>query len=190
MKRLALLFISVWVLSTLSAQDKVITPPLGLTFGMNESEFETAMARYGTPDSTTIEDFGEQVSFTDVKIGNTTADYFLGNFVDGKLFEAAVVYFVDDDKLQDKYDELCKIITSKYGTGESTRKFLFPFEDDEATFVDAVKGGYTEIMTLWQITNYIAISITYTPAVCLLYQSAELKEIADKKIEQKNAEQF
>lgn len=190
MKKLTLIILAVLISSLIIAQEKIITPPLGLTFGMNETAFKSVMNKYGVYGSRTVQTYGIALSYNDVKIGSTTASFVIGKFVEDQLFEIGAFYIVEDADIQNKYNEICEIITNKYGKGDEIRNFRYPYKDGDDDFVMAVKGGYTDISTIWSLTNSIAVGINKAPAITLIYQSTSLYEIVRQKMNNKNIDQF
>lgn len=190
MKKVLIISLLVFISSMILAQEKIITPPLGLTFGMNETDFKAVMNKYGTFKSKSSQSYGFGIHYNTVKIGSTTASLVIGKFVENKLFEIVAIYIVEDEDIQRKYKEICEIITTKYGKGEETRKFRYPYEDGDDDFVIAVKGGYTDISTLWVLTNAISVEINKIPAINLIYQSTSLYDLVEKNKNSKNIDQF
>ncbi len=190
MKKALIISLLVFVSSMIFAQEKIITPPLGLTFGMNETDFKAVLNKYGTFKSRTSQSYGFGINYNEVKIGSTIASLVIAKFVDNKLFEIGAYYIVDDEDIQSKYNEICQIITTKYGRGEETRNFRYPYKDGDDDFVMAVKGGYTDISTVWVLTNAISVEINKIPAINLIYQSTSLYDIVEKNKNNKNVDQF
>jgi hypothetical protein len=190
MKKLTLIILAVLISSSILAQDKIITPPLSLSFGMSDVAFKTIMNKNGTYSETKTQDYGKSISYDLVNIGSSTATIFTGKFVNNKLFEINMYYLVEDEDIQDKYDEICEIISNKYGKGDEKRVFRYPYEDGDEDFVQAVKGGYTDIITFWIFTNALSVEILKVPAIKVIYQSDSLYNEVEKIINGKNKDQF
>jgi hypothetical protein len=187
-----MLFYFIFLNILLMGQDKMITPPLGLTFGMRESAYKTAMLKYGTFDKAEDEAYGRSLNFLNVSIGNTKSFVFVGKFVNNKLFEVVVGYNDDITEIEERYKDICSIISSKYGQGKSFRNFKYPYEDKEEDFELAVRSGHADIVTYWGTyeTNEISVEINKIPAVSITYQSTTLVEEAVKKVDNNNSSQF
>lgn len=189
MKKLFVLFaLMLFVIANTFGQSKIVTPPLGLSFGMSKQQVKAILKNNGTLSN---ESTDKCLFYLEIKIGNNVASYMLLSFVNDKLYECGASFQVSDNMIQSNYDTYCKIISDKYGEGRSRRDFRFPYEDGDEYFVSAVKGDYTNIMTIWEYaTTRVLVCITTKPFILILYADLVLRDVALKIEDSKNNKDF
>lgn len=191
MKKLFILLFAMMMFS-LNAQ-KSLTPPVGLSFGMNLESAKQKLDPIGTFDESVTAVYGKRITYYNVKIGSTVSDMMGCKFVNDKLYEVVIFYDATHSEIENKYNSLCAIITDKYGEGQSYRNFKYPYEDKASDIEMAIKGGYANIATYWlkQFNNEdgISVKITSGMAIMLIYQHGVLtnEAINISTIKDKNA---
>jgi hypothetical protein len=189
-----LICISVMLFTAIASYSQSnLNPPIGLTWGSTVESTKQVLNKLGTFGEISDASYGKFLRYDKVAIGTTSADVVFLKFTNNKLFEIKIAYYVEDADIQSKYDQICQIITSKYGKGNEYRTFKYPYEDKASDFEMAVKGGYADISTFWidMFTDgAITVEINKIPGIILGYQNSDLFKEARKASDSKDNVSF
>jgi hypothetical protein len=198
MKSLVLksILLSIMIISSISslAQEVELKGAMGLTFGSNKATVKKIMASKG---AILMSDKADIIAYTDFPIGTLKAYILFCKFVNDKLYEIVANFDpVLEAKTQERYDEICEIISSKYGKGDSRRLFTGTYTDGDGFEMQAIRLGNADIATFWvNFKNGSGIiveivSINDALRVKLTYQDGVLIDDAIKRDNLKNVSDF
>jgi hypothetical protein len=157
--------------------EKTITAPIGLSFGMSVAQVKAAMAKKGAILDAKYSK-KDRLIFNNVKVGPKTTDFIKLLFVDDKLFDVTMYYNEIQGNLQKGFDQLKETLENKYGSGEYYRNFDSPYKDGDGYEMQAIKLGKGYISSYWTFKNAsISLEIDETLAIKLGYQDSELSKI-------------
>jgi len=157
--------------------EKILSAPIGLSFGMSIIQVKAVMAKKGaTPDVKYSKN--DRLIFNKVKAGPKTTEFIKMLFVDDKLFDISMHFNEIEGNLQRGFDQLKEPLDSKYGPGELFRSFDYPYKDGDGYEMQAIRLGKGSISSYWTFKNAtISLEISETLDIELGYQDTELAKI-------------
>jgi hypothetical protein len=171
-----------------------LTGAMGITFGLNTNTVQSLMEKKGALVKTLK---NGKLLITNVTMGTKKPDMVICEFINNKLFDISIYFSPTvEAKTQELYDEISGIIVSKYGAGESYRRFKGIYSDGDGYEMQAVKLGNADIVTYWsKFINKNAIALQIYPlnnslCVKLTYQDDRLAAEAEKQQAVKDKAEF
>jgi hypothetical protein len=159
MKKIALIFLLIVFSKSLIAQPE-LTGAMGLTFGMNAISVKNIMMQKGGIVETSKTG---KLIITNITMGTEKPTMVFCDFSNNKLYDISIYFSPTfEAKTQELFDEISKIIVSKYGEGKSFRNFKGIYKDGDGYEMQAIKLGYADIVTYWNKflnDNVIALEI-------------------------------
>ena len=137
-------------LGAVFAQSK-LDAPIGLTFGQNIDIVKLILDKKGEYVDTTNVDYGTVLTYSNINLEYLTSEIIICKFVGDSLFEVDMLFrstIIHD--IEKKYDEVCNIVISIYGEGDSFRSFKYPYSDKSSDLIEALMNGSADIKTRWQ----------------------------------------
>jgi hypothetical protein len=162
--------------------EKILTAPIGLSFGMSPAQVKVVMAKKKSiPDLKLSKK--DRLIFNKVKVGPKTTNFIMMLFVDGKLFDVMMFYDELEANLQERFDVLKETLDNKYGSGEYYRNFESPYHDGDGYEMQAIRLGKGSISSYWTFKNAtISLEITESLDIKLVYEDEKLaKNFFDRK---------
>lgn len=188
MRKIFIAFLLLSASIMVSAQEntqKTASPHMafkGIPIDGNINDFAQELARQGFTlserERTKIVMSGEFLSVKECTITMTGTDKSVTLWKIGVLFPEESFWKI----LKDKYFELKKEFTARYGEGKSSESFVKPYKDGDRCEMQAVLFGKCRFSTLWITeTGTVSLEITSNAQVCIEYKDSHNMTVAEKE---------